>query len=172
MTSTYLIFQLGTNNWQSENEPAPGSGILHAAHHAAYLGISNVKCYSVFPSGRSRQTNAKLNRSDVRIMELDDDIPICESAGPISKRRWHGMSSEAVISYRTDLEALVSKYMDEIESTEQKPIDLVIAHHSFMNPVILSNVITKRYAYVFIFMAFCPFFQEYGGKLKLRLRRK
>ncbi|MGI9612871.1 MAG: hypothetical protein ACR2QO_08190, partial [Acidimicrobiales bacterium] len=28
-----LIFQLGSNNWQSEQEFAPGSGILHEQHH-------------------------------------------------------------------------------------------------------------------------------------------
>ena len=31
-----LFFLLGTNNWQCEGEFAPGSGILHESHHAAY----------------------------------------------------------------------------------------------------------------------------------------
>lgn len=29
-----MIFQLGTNNWQTIEEPAPGSGILHEAHQS------------------------------------------------------------------------------------------------------------------------------------------
>ena len=34
-----LIFQLGTNNWQRDGEFAPGSGILHEAHHHAYNAL-------------------------------------------------------------------------------------------------------------------------------------
>ena len=34
-----LIFQLGTNNWQRGGEFAPGSGILHEAHHHAYNAL-------------------------------------------------------------------------------------------------------------------------------------
>ena len=29
MQKPFLIYQLGTNNWQREGEFAPGSGILH-----------------------------------------------------------------------------------------------------------------------------------------------
>ena len=44
-----LIFQLGTNNWQRGGEFAPGSGILHEAHHHAYNALpqtasANVNC--------------------------------------------------------------------------------------------------------------------------------
>ena len=37
-----LIFQLGTNNWQSAQEFAPGSGILHEQHHNTFNARADV----------------------------------------------------------------------------------------------------------------------------------
>merc|ERR1719502_543444 len=94
-----LIFQLGTNNWQrpkkdgsGELEFAPGSGVLHEAHHNAYNKMDGVKSYSMYPSknqGQPAEADA-----DYAVFELDHDIPICESASPNSSKRWHGMSEE------------------------------------------------------------------------------
>ena len=91
-----LIFQLGTNNWQRDGEFAPGSGILHEAHHHAYNALPGVRAYSMYPSRRQR-----FRSEDVRVFELDHDIPICESVSPVSSYRWHSMSEAEVAAYRT-----------------------------------------------------------------------
>jgi len=56
-----MIFQLGTNNWQrkmkgsEELEFAPGSGVLHEAHHNAYNQMEGIKSYSMYPSKNQGQ---------------------------------------------------------------------------------------------------------------------
>jgi len=80
--SDRLIFQLGTNNWQRDGEFAPGSGILHEAHHHAYNALPGVRCYSMYPSRRQRYRD-----EDVRVFPLEHDIPICESVSPVSSYR-------------------------------------------------------------------------------------
>ena len=40
-------------------------------------------------------------------MKLSHQIPICESASPVSSYRWHSMSEEEFRSYRERLEAAV-----------------------------------------------------------------
>ena len=99
-----LIFQLGTNNWQrpmtkngknGELEFAPGSGVLHEAHHNAYNVLSGVKSYSMYPSQNQGQPPAG---SDYRVLELDHPIPSSGTAsakqGLARHERWHGMSEE------------------------------------------------------------------------------
>src|SRR5512138_887788 len=93
-----LIFQLGTNNWQRGGEFAPGSGILHEAHHHAYNALPGIRAYSMYPSRRQR-----LREERVRVFELDHDIPICESVSPVSNYRWHSMSEAEVAAYRKRL---------------------------------------------------------------------
>eukprot|EP01083_Nonionella_stella_P106327 306645_1 len=141
-----IIFQLGTNNWQWRDEPAPGSGILHEAHHNAYNALENVWSYSIYPSPKHTTADVQNNENDlIRIYKLDKNIPICESAGPVSKRRWHGMPQEEVDAYRTKLEDMVYKYLIDIETRHGKgSVYFCIAHHTFMNCVILSNVMKKR----------------------------
>ena len=72
-----LIFQLGTNNWQRGGEFAPGSGILHEAHHHAYNALPGLRCYSMYPSRGQR-----FREEQVRVFALEHDIPICESISP------------------------------------------------------------------------------------------
>ena len=138
-TKPYLIFQLGTNNWQSTQEFAPGSGILHEQHHNTYNAMDNTACYSVFPSSIQRFT-----REDVRVFELEHDIPICESVSPVSSYRWHSMSEEEFEAYRTRLYEFVTAYIDEMEEKHGKPFDLFIAHHSFLNPMVMADVNRMR----------------------------
>ncbi len=130
-----LIFQLGTNNWQSEQEFAPGSGILHEQHHNTYNAEPGIVCHSVFPSRLQRFT-----RPDVRVFELDHDIPICESLSPVSSYRWHSMSDTQFEAYRLRLCDFVSAYIDEVEADLKRPFDLFIAHHAFLNPRIMADV--------------------------------
>lgn len=136
-----LIFQLGSNNWQQGGEFAPGSGILHESHHHAYNGMPNTRCYSMYPSRRQ-----KSNRADVEIIELKHDIPIAESISPASSYRFHSMSDAEFLAYRNRLLTQVMNYMDRIESDEGKLIDLIIAHHSFINPLIMRDAIEKRHS--------------------------
>lgn len=134
-----IIFQLGTNNWQRQGEYAPGSGILHEILHNTFSDLSNTKCYSVYPSKIQHSTDEY-----VRIFSLDHDIPICESAGPVSSYRWHTMSEEQFNAYRKRLVNFVSEYINEIEEKENQPITHIIAHHSFLNPIIICDVNKER----------------------------
>ena len=136
-----LIFQLGTNNWQRGGEFAPGSGVLHEAHHKAFNALPDTQAYSVYPSRKQRY-----QASDVKIFELDHDIPICESISPVSSYRWHGMSSQEVSDYRQRLTDVVHSWMEEIEDKAQDYFSLAIAHHTFLNPLVLRDVIAMRVA--------------------------
>mmetsp|Transcript_31159 Transcript_31159/g.87361 ORF Transcript_31159/g.87361 Transcript_31159/m.87361 type:complete len:461 (+) Transcript_31159:139-1521(+) len=137
--ATRLIFQLGTNNWQVPGEFAPGSGILHEAHHDAYNSMEATKCFSIFPS--KTQTS---DRRDVIVFRLQHDIPICESVSPASSYRWHSMSDEEFTAYRERLEKEVYDYMDKVESEENANFSIAIAHHTFLNPIAMRNVLRKR----------------------------
>ncbi len=136
-----LIFQLGTNNWQRGGEFAPGSGILHEAHHRAYNSLPGVRAYSIYPSRRQR-----FREPDVRVFELDHDIPICESISPVSSYRWHSMSEAEVAAYRQRLTDEVAGWMDEVEAASGDRFTLGIAHHAFMNAVVLRDVNRRRVA--------------------------
>jgi len=136
-----LIFQLGTNNWQSRQEFAPGSGILHEQHHDTYNAMDGVACYSVFPSRVQR-----LDRPDVRVFELSHDIPICESVSPVSSYRWHSMSAAEFKAYRTRLGDFVTTYINQVEEMHGRPFDLFIAHHAFLNPMVMGDVNRARVA--------------------------
>lgn len=136
-----LIFQLGTNNWQRGGEFAPGSGILHEAHHHAYNALPGLRCYSMYPSKRQR-----FRDEDVRVFPLEHDIPICESISPVSNYRWHAMDEAEVSAYRQRLTSEVSEWMDEIEAQTGDQFALAIAHHAFMNTVVMRDVIAHRVA--------------------------
>jgi glycosyltransferase involved in cell wall biosynthesis len=136
-----LIFQLGTNNWQRGGEFAPGSGILHEAHHHAYNALPGLRCYSMYPSRRQR-----FREEQVRVFPLDHDIPICESISPVSSYRWHSMSDAEVDAYRARLTDAVAEWIDEIEDTTGDRFALGIAHHGFMNTVVMRDVIRRRAA--------------------------
>src|SRR6266566_3098709 len=139
--SDRLIFQLGTNNWQRGGEFAPGSGILHESHHRAYNALPGVRCYSMYPSRRQR-----FEEEDVHVFPLEHDIPICESVSPVSSYRWHSMSEAEVDAYRLRLTDAVAGWMDEIESRTGDRFSLAIAHHAFMNTVVLRDVNRRRVA--------------------------
>lgn len=136
-----LIFQLGTNNWQRGGEFAPGSGILHEAHHHAYNALPGLHDYSMYPSKVQR-----FHEEDVRVFELDHDIPICESVSPTSSYRWHSMGEAEVTAYRERLTNEVAAWMDEIEAGSDGRFGLAIAHHGFMNTVVMRDVIRRRVA--------------------------
>lgn len=108
--------------------------------------MPNVKCYSIYPS--KQQKNKDLSekyKDNVKIYELDNDIPICESISPVSSRRWHGMSKEEIDKYVNTLEDLAYNYIIEIEKKHSpNKITFCISHHTFMNSVILNNIMNKR----------------------------
>jgi glycosyltransferase involved in cell wall biosynthesis len=136
-----LIFQLGTNNWQRGGEFAPGSGILHEAHHHAYNALPGLRCYSMYPSRRQR-----FREEQVRVFPLEHDIPICESISPVSSYRWHSMDDDEVAAYRRRLTDEVAEWIDEIEDTTGDRFALGIAHHGFMNTVVMRDVNRRRAA--------------------------
>lgn len=139
MAAKRLIFQLGTNNWQRGGEFAPGSGILHEAHHKAYNKLRDTKSYSIYPSRSQR-----FQDDDVKVFELDHDIPICESISPVSSYRWHGMSENEVDAYRARLTKVVTDWMEEIEARTGEHFSLAIAHHTFLNPLVMRDVIKAK----------------------------
>jgi glycosyltransferase involved in cell wall biosynthesis len=134
-----LIFQLGTNNWQRGGEFAPGSGILHESHHHAYNALPGVRCYSLYPSRTQRFVE-----EDVHVFPLEHDIPICESVSPVSSYRWHAMGEAEVDAYRQRLTDTVADWMDEIETRTGDQFSLGIAHHAFMNTVVMRDVNLRR----------------------------
>jgi len=148
-----MIFQLGTNNWQrpmtkndkgGELEFAPGSGVLHEAHHNAYNVMPGVKSWSMYPSqnqGQPAEADA-----DYRVFELDHPIPICESASPNSSKRWHAMDDAEFGAYVARLESEVYEYMKACEEKAGQKFNFAIAHHSFINPLVVSRVLKKRVA--------------------------
>lgn len=139
MTTTRLIFQLGTNNWQRQGEFAPGSGILHEAHHRAYAAMEGTASWSVYPS--SVQTTES---DDVRVFELDHPIPICESVSPVSSYRFHSMSDAEFDAYVDRLERFAEEALDAAEAAVGIPVTMAVAHHSFLNPLVLSRINRRR----------------------------
>ena len=160
-----LIFQLGTNNWQRGGEFAPGSGILHEAHHRAYNDLDGVRCYSMYPSRVQR-----FREDDVRVFELDHDIPICESVSPVSSYRWHAMGPDEVDAYRARLTREVTAFIDEVEESTGDTFTLAIAHHAFMNTVVLRDVIRERAARGLPRMPLVAF--AHGTELKMFAREQ
>ncbi|MDT4920489.1 MAG: hypothetical protein QOI15_1391 [Pseudonocardiales bacterium] len=136
-----LIFQLGTNNWQRGGEYAPGSGILHESHHHAFNALPGIRAYSIYPSRRQRFAD-----EDVHVFPIEHDIPICESVSPVSSYRWHAMAPAEVDAYRLRLTDTVATWMDEIEARTDDRFTLFIAHHAFMNTVVLRDVNRRRVA--------------------------
>ncbi len=139
MTTNRLIFQLGTNNWQRQGEFAPGSGILHEAHHRAYASMAGTASWSVYPS--SVQTTES---DDVRVFELDHPIPICESVSPVSSYRFHSMSAPEFDAYVDRLEGFAEEAIDAAEAAVGIPVTMAVAHHSFLNPLVLSRINRRR----------------------------
>ncbi len=142
----FNIFSLGTNNWQSPEEFAPGSGILHESHHDAFNDLPDVRSFSIWPSPVQK---SKPDRPDYRVFELAHDIPICESVGPVSSYRWHSMSEDEVAGYNDRLLKETSAYIDHIDSDllgDGEQLNLFIAHHCFVNPTILAEINARRVA--------------------------
>ncbi len=142
-SKNYVIFQLGSYPWQSPEEATSGSGILHEAQHEVFNTMGGVASYSIFPSGFARQKNIDLNRNDVRIYEMDSEVP--EYSHP-DGHRWAGVSDEYVNKFISDHEKLVYDYMLEIENTFERgsEIKLFIAHHTCINSIIAKKVMEKR----------------------------
>ncbi len=142
-SDNYVIFQLGSYPWQSPVEATSGSGVLHEAQHEVFNSMKGVASYSIFPSGYARQKNKDLNREDVRIYEMDSEVP--EYSHP-DGHRWGGVSDQYVRKFITDHEKLVYDYMLEIENTLEpgSEIQLFIAHHTCINSIIAKKVMERR----------------------------
>ncbi len=141
----YVIFQLGSYPWQSPLEATSGSGVLHEAQHNILNTLDGVASYSVFPSGFARQKNSDLNRRDVRIYEMDSEVP--EYSHP-DGHRWAGVSDAYVERFIDDNVKLVYEYMLEIENNYEagSTIRLFVAHHTCINSIIAKQVMDKRVA--------------------------
>ena len=81
MATKQLIFQLGTNNWQRQGEFAPGSGILHEAHHQSLWSLPNTKSFSVYPSKKQRFEEGSEEWDQVRAASLVQKLNVGEGGG-------------------------------------------------------------------------------------------
>lgn len=136
-----LFFQLGTNNWQREGEFAPGSGILHESHHAAYNRMQETRAYSVYPS-----TTQTSDDPLVRIFELNHEVPICESVSPVSSYRFHSMSDDEFDRYVDRLTSITRDAIAAAEEAEGMDVTMAVAHHCFLNPLVLARLNAEREA--------------------------
>ncbi len=93
----------------------------------------------MYPSRRQR-----FSESDVRVFELEHDIPICESISPVSSYRWHSFSEEEFAAYRKRLADEAEAWINEIEREHGKAIDLLVAHHTFLNPLVAADLNQRR----------------------------
>ena len=144
-----MIFQLGTNNWQRADrdgnlEFAPGSGVLHEAHHRTYNAMPGTVCYSIYPSEGQPQPTADDIEQHFRVFELGHQIPICESVSPVSSKRWHGFSEAEFEAYRDRLAREVFDYMVLAEQEQGTHFTMVISHHCFLNPLVMRDVLKRR----------------------------
>merc|ERR1711933_218253 len=105
--------------------------------------MEGVKSYSMYPSQNQGQPAGD---ADYAVFELSHPIPICESASPNSSKRWHGMDDAEFTAYCTRLENEVFDYMKKCEEKEGAKFTMVIAHHSFVNPLTMKRVIARRVA--------------------------
>ncbi len=102
--------------------------------------MEGFKCYSMYPS--EKQTPHP--DPQIEVFKLSHQIPICESASPVSSYRWHSMSTEEFAAYQTRLETTVYEQMAQAEERDGANFSLAIAHHSFLNPLVLRNVLRRR----------------------------
>jgi len=135
------MFHIGTNNWQRQDEFAPGSGILHASMHQTFNDMPGVRCYSIYPS--KKQTDPTDDHT-FKIFKLDHDIPICESVSPNSSYRWHSMNDAQYTAYLKRLEDEVCAFMDQAEAREGKEFDFLVTHHAFTNAMTGAQIVTRR----------------------------
>merc|ERR1719223_1285385 len=106
--------------------------------------MPGVKSWSMCPSQNQGQPT-ELD-ADYKVFELDHPIPICESASPNSSKRWHAMDDAEFGAYVARLESEVYEYMKACEEKAGQKFNFAIAHHSFINPLVVSRVIKKRVA--------------------------
>ncbi len=113
---------------------------MHEAHHNAYNAMQGFKCYSMYPSEKQTpHPDAK-----IEVFKLRHQIPICESMSPVSSYRWHSMSTEEFEAYQTRLETAVYKQMAHAENLHGTSFSLAMAHHAFLNPLVMQNVLRRR----------------------------
>ena len=136
-----MVFQLGTNNWQTQGSSAPGSGIVHEGLHTTYNTMEDTSSWSVWPS-RTQHSESP----SYEVFKLDHDIPICESVSPVSSYRWHTFSEEEFGAYRRRLGDVVYNFMEKCELAAGQSFTHALAHHCFLNPVVMKDVLARRRA--------------------------
>ncbi|MEM9652208.1 MAG: glycosyltransferase family 4 protein, partial [Actinomycetota bacterium] len=65
---------------------------------------------------------------------------------PVSSYRFHSMSGEEFDAYRARLQRFAEDTIAAAEEAEGVPVSVAIAHHTFLNPLILSDINRKRLA--------------------------
>lgn len=132
------VLQIGSVNWQTEEESTSGSGILHEGHHQAYKDLG-LKVYSLFPS----RVQESKKPDEVEILRLGHQIPIFTNI-PTSSYRFSDMTDEQYNEYEEKLYSTVSNFVTRIEKNQNAPLDLIVAHHAFINIKVAADLNKKR----------------------------
>lgn len=138
-TPKRIVLQLGTTNWQRNGEFSPGSGILHEAHHIAYNGLENTIGYSIYPS----KTQSDMPEENTWIFPLTTDIPVFTTI-PTSSFRYTDMSEDEFAAYRKRLTDFVKEKIAALEEKEGQKLSVAIAHHTFINILVLTDINAER----------------------------
>jgi glycosyltransferase involved in cell wall biosynthesis len=141
---TRVIFQLCTVSWQKQGEFTTGSGILNESHHIALNGMDDVICATMYPS--TIQTSDDPLVIPFNPTDMDPAVPKVPVAvvSPNSDYRFHDMAPEVFTNYVNNLTDAVMDAMDRVEEHLGQPITLCLAHHLFINAVILRDCIRRR----------------------------
>jgi len=131
------ILQMGTTNWQILSEPAPGSGILHEAHHRELIKMG-YRSFSLFPTCKKGHEESDF----VKPLYLDHDIPVFTRI-PTSSYQFSDMRDDTFNAYIDRLKFHTLQYIQDIEA-KYGCISAAISHHIFINLLILKRINEHR----------------------------
>lgn len=137
MGTERLILQLGSDAWQRRRTFTSPPGIVHQLQHAALDQLPGVKSCSIWPS-----STQKTWRPDVFVIATDGPAPLYEKQDDAI--RWHDLSQEQFNSFRRLVSYSAHEWAYRCEVQESAELSLMIAHHAFLNPLILSDVQRRR----------------------------
>ncbi len=106
--------------------------------------MEDTVCYSIYPSEGQGQPQGEELKQHFKVFELGHQIPICESVSPVSNKRWHGFTEDEFAAYRERLTQEVFDYMKLAEEEQGGEFTMAISHHTFLNPLVMRDVLKKR----------------------------
>ena len=114
---------------------------MHEALHVTFSEMEKTTSWSIWPSKTQYSES-----SDYEVFKIEHDIPICESVSPVSSYRWHTMSEHKFTAYRKRLVGAVYEFMEKCEAITGQNFTHALAHHCFLNPIVMKDVLARRKA--------------------------